>query len=106
MNTAAMIRSAGYIVTDNEAIWGYGETADAAWARMLSEMKMAGIRVLEDGEEADHESETVTKAENFTIRPASEALLAEVECCGGAIAWRSIAGVACTRAEEDEASTA
>ncbi len=101
MATTTEVQAAGYIVADNETIWGYGETADAAWSHMLEEMRMNGIQVLDDGEEAEHELAATADADDFRIWPASAALLADVERRGGDIAWRRVGGVACTVAEED-----
>jgi hypothetical protein len=40
------ILSAGFIVTDNDAIWGVGTTETAAWSDFLENMANAGIAVV------------------------------------------------------------
>jgi hypothetical protein len=92
--------SAGFIVADDTAIWGVGETRAAAWADMLRGMAEAGIRVLGDGEEKVDEFEATTEASSFHTRPATAALIAAVENNGGSFAWGEASGVACTREEE------
>jgi hypothetical protein len=99
------IQAAGYIVTDNEAICGVGQTADAAWADMLREMSAAGTDVLDDEDEISErmaDTGAWTRASNFTVRPASAALLAQVKAAGGSIGWAYLGGVCITRAEEEE----
>jgi hypothetical protein len=95
------LTTAGFIVSDDTAIWGTGATRDAAWADMLDNMSKVNIRVLTDGEEKAHEFESVTKAAGFQVKPATAALIAEVENNGGQFAWGEIGGIACTRDEED-----
>jgi hypothetical protein len=77
------IEHAGYIVHDNEAIWGVGKTKDEALADFDME---AAASVIE---------------RNVTIQPATAALLSLVEAKGGGIAWGTHGGVACTLDEED-----
>jgi hypothetical protein len=84
---------AGYIVQDKQgnAIFGFGETVDEAWAMVVAE---AGPFFDAYGEpkEADR-----AFTEDFKVRGATSDLLAQVREEGGAIAWRVIRGVACTR---------
>jgi hypothetical protein len=92
----------GFIIHDDTAIWGRGATAEAAWADMLSEMKMAGIRVLADDDEPVDDLEATTPASGFKTKPATAALLAQIDG-GDPQRWGEVAGVACTRSEEDDA---
>lgn len=92
------IQPNGYIVTDNEAIWGTGATADDAWGNMVSEMVAAWIEVV------DHASDDMdgkTLASNFRIKPATAALIEDVQDNGGDILWQEIGGVCCTLVEHD-----
>ena len=43
--------AAGYVVCDNEAIWGYGATEYEARADFETTMRSAGIAVLADDED-------------------------------------------------------
>lgn len=96
------IQTAGYIVTSNEAIWGYGPTADAAWASFEHGLQQAGIRIVDDPTDADIDNGgDWTRQSDYTIRPASAALLAAVDDLGKAISWGSRNGVCCTRGEAD-----
>ena len=100
MTDNSTMTAAGYVVVDNEAIWGLGETADAAWADMVDGMSRAGVSVVDEFETDDRgDYPDQTLASNFKIVPATAALLALVEAHGGAIAWRQCDGVACTKAE-------
>lgn len=92
---------AGYIVCDNEAIWGYGETEDKAWADMVDGMHKASIDVVDEYSDPDGDRAGETLASLFKIVPASAALIADVERRGGSIAWRTRDGIACTK-DEDE----
>ena len=104
--TLATIENAGYIVSDNEAIWGYGATATAAWDDFLNTMKMAGVEVVDEPSDAQLDNGgDWTREAHYKTNSASAALLADVAARGGAIAWRSRNGVCCTVAEyegEDE----
>lgn len=97
-----MIEHAGFIVTNNEAIWGFGPTADAAWQDFLNGMASARVRVVDEPTEADlDDGANWTREGDYTIRSASAALLRKVETHGGAIAWSHRNGVCCTREEEE-----
>jgi hypothetical protein len=95
------IKSAGYIVSDNEAIWGIGETEDLAWENMVQEMRKAGITVVDEFSEDELARGDETLASHFTIRSASAELIAEVEKHGGDIAWHIVTSVAVTQSEYD-----
>ncbi len=95
------IQAAGYIVTNNEAIWGTGKTADEAWADFLRGMSEARVTVLLPSEDMPEEGGSYTRADDYQIKPATTALLAEIEGKGGNIGWRMRGGVACTRDEAE-----
>lgn len=95
--TTTTIFAAGYIVQDNDgiAIYGYGLTADEAWAMVVDGVRHFHNRVGDDvtAEEARHTQ--------FKTLPASANLLALVADRGGAIAWGMVGGIACTCEEEE-----
>ena len=95
------IQTAGYVVTNNEAIWGVGATADAAWSDFENQMEMANVSIV--GDAVDDMDGSWTRESDYTIRPATAALLAEVDAKGGNIGWSTRGGVACTRDEADAA---
>jgi hypothetical protein len=110
MNTTTKIECAGYIVSNNDVIWGTGATAQTAWDDFLDGMKQASVKVIDDVDENDDATNDMiengheyTRASDHKIEPATAALLAEVEARGGAISWAKIGGVCCTRDEEDAA---
>ncbi len=87
----ATFTAAGYIVQDRDgyAIHGIGKTAEAAWADTV-----ANVDSFHDGH---GEEITADEArEQFRTCPATQDLLDEVECNGGAIAWDVVDGIACT----------
>ena len=102
------INAAGYIVHDNEVIWGTGATADAAWEDFRTNMRAAGVVILAAGQDSGEYFESWTRLGSWTlesdhtISQATASLLADVEARGGAISWETIAGVACTVQEADE----
>lgn len=94
------MKPAGYVIVDRDhsAIWALGETEDAAWANLIAEMALAGVTVVDGASEAPHE----TSISNYSVFPATTALIERVRDCGGNIAWDGINGVLCTREEEGE----
>lgn len=92
-----------FIIYDDQAIWGAGETEAGAWADWKREMKMARM---------------VPNRAGFVARRATPALVQQVLERGGAIAFGAnpdgIAGaiactideIACTIDEEDAAADA
>jgi hypothetical protein len=97
------IKAVGYLLADNDAIWGVGATEDAAWDDLRAGKKAAGV---------PHESEVDTDdtycpkywtEDQFTAMPATAALLTKVEARGGLIAWTVVGNVACTEDEAEEA---
>jgi hypothetical protein len=95
------IKSAGFIVHDNGAIWGAGVTEDLAWENMVEEMGKAGIAVVDDYSDDELTRSDETLASHFRIQAASSALIAEVEKHGGDTRWHVVAGVAVTKSEYD-----
>ena len=69
--------------TDELAIYGLGKTADAAIANARRESNEPNA--------------------SFIAKPATQALLAQVEEEGGCIAWGDWDGIACTVEEDDKA---
>jgi hypothetical protein len=98
---ADRLAPAGYIVANNEAIWGTGDTADAAWADMLANLEPGTVFVAED-EEVPEDGRNWTCAIDYRIAPATAGLLAKAEDAGGAIAWDYVHGVACLPDEDWE----
>ena len=97
------IIAAGYVVYNAEAIWGTGATADEAWEDFRSEMGRAGISVLTADQDGGEQLGSWTREKDYTIRPATDGLLAEVEARGGGdVAWDVVSGVACTIQEAYE----
>ena len=81
------IEAAGYIITNETAIWGFGDTKEAAWANFLDELSAAGVQIVER-EFDDMPSEIRTEAQldmEFSIEPATADLIATVQSRGGAI---------------------
>ena len=82
------INASGWMVQDRDgyAIFGVGDTEEAAWAQVAD-----GV-----GDEMN--------AADFMAFEASSALIQQVNECGGQIAWAVIDGVACTISEADLAA--
>lgn len=87
------IEATGWIIYTHEAIFGTGETAEAAWADAEQWM---------DDPVEDKDADELDSSDGPWARPATAALLAEVAKRGGAISWGNVDGVACTKAEEEE----
>lgn len=110
-NTIPTIPSAGYIVRDNEAIWGAGATAGEAWNAMLNEHRCVYTHFINDTEyrsaEQRAKDDAITQddmsdwvlASNSHVEPASAALIANVKAGGVICAWKILDGVSCTAAE-------
>ncbi|UZO91809.1 hypothetical protein [Roseomonas mucosa] len=98
MTTTAII-PAGFIIHDDTAVFGCGATEGAAWADLRAYMDAAGSLPAEDAPEGANTYDE----DDFKVRAATAALLAEIEAHGGALSWSRIDGVACT---DDEARAA
>lgn len=99
-NTTTTTECAGYVVTNDVAIWGVGTTAEAAWTDFLAGMDAANITVLDDDEEVPEHGGDWTRESGFEICPATAALIAQVEAEGGDISWTTLpSGVCGTRDE-------
>ena len=94
--------TAGFVVANNEAIWGTGDTADAAWADMLANLEPGTVLVTED-EETPDDGRPWTRARDYRILPATTGLLVAVEGVGGDLCWEVVRGVACMRHEAEAA---
>ena len=94
------MKTAGYVVIDRDhsAIWATGETEAAAWTNLRAEMALADVTVVDGASETPHE----TSISNYSVFPATTALIERVRDCGGNIAWGGINGVLCTREEEGD----
>ena len=89
------IQHGGYVVCNNEAIYGVGATSDAAWTDLRAQMDAASITLLADDDDSGEQLGSWCRASDFTIRSASAALIAKVQREGGNIAWDYVGGVAC-----------
>ena len=83
---------AKFIIENNEAIWGTGDTAEAAWLDM----------------ERHIDTTENYSRDDFRCCEATDELIAEVAERGGAISWGELPdGTRCTNAQElaaDEAA--
>lgn len=77
------LTAAGFICSTPDAIFGVGETAEAAEANARE--------WAQDGD-----------LTGFKTMPSTAALIAKVEVEGGAISWDDSGSIACTREEADE----
>ena len=82
------IKTAGWIVYTNEAIYGTGKTLRAAKADARKSL--------------DQDTDLDTSLD-IDYNVATAALIAQVEIEGGAIVWGEWNGIACTTEEADEA---
>lgn len=93
---------AGYIVHNDEAIYGFGDTIDTAWDNFVATMEAASTKIVEaDDEEFDPKNHpgNWTRETDYKIRAASSKLMAKVKAEGGAVAWQVVSGVASTMEE-------
>ena len=93
-----MTMTHGYIITDRttECIYGAGLTVEDAWENL--KYGADPFRNAHGDELSDEDAFA-----QFTVFPATEALLAQVHSSAGAEMWGYINGVACTKGEEDAA---
>lgn len=101
------IKSAGYIVHDNEVIWAVGDTEQRARDKFTAEEERQGCRYVPDDFELPERMRLAlgvryVREGDFDIRAASKALLDQINAQGGAIQWRVVDGVACTVAEDEQ----
>lgn len=92
-----MIKSVGYIIQDKQgtAIYGFADTVSDAW-KMVCEI---GPFFDAYGNEVD---ESVVYETQFKTYGATAALINQVKEEGGAISWRIVRGVACTKEEAEQ----
>ena len=97
---------AGYVVTNQHAIWATGETADDAQALWETIARDQGLKLLSDEADSTQENGPWARASDFRVQPATAALLADVHNRGGNKAgWIVVDGVCCTGEEEKDASS-
>jgi hypothetical protein len=97
------IPSTGYIVGDNEGvIYGYAPTLDAAWTNAETYFRNASIALLDDDADSTEQLGSWCRRSDLIARPASAALIANVEDGGATDGWWMRNGVACTRAESED----
>ncbi len=85
--------AAGFIIADDVAIYGAGNTEDGARADYLQWTK----------EDFNPEPEHGALDNGATIQPATAALLDEVRKYGGRGTWDTVDGIACTTDEGEAA---
>jgi hypothetical protein len=95
------IKSAGFVVCNNEAIWSVGATSEQAWNSFVELMAENHTVIVEDGEEHPDGPEAWVEASDYKIRPATAALIEQVKERGGNVAWDVARGVLCTVEEFD-----
>jgi hypothetical protein len=93
-----MLKIDGYIVADDDAIYGIGAHAAEAWFDFMDYMRMAGLQIVEDDDLYPNQ----IRATRFRTYPATDALIAAVERDGGAIEWCVRDGIACMPAESED----
>jgi len=91
---------AGFIIADEDAIFGVGPTQEAAWADLKAYMKSAHMLHLSEVNTEDTFCPKYWHEDQFTVLPATAALLADVEKHGGGIGFAMVQGIACTEDEE------
>ena len=97
--TLSTIQAVGFVISNNEAIWGYGPTADPAWNSFRAEVTMGGVTILGDGDDSGDQYGSWTREAGHRCLSASADLLTAVETRGGNLSWATANGVACTREE-------
>ena len=99
--TLSLIQNAGYVIANNEAIWGYGPTASDAWDSFRAEMAMGGVTILGSDDDSSDQDGSWTRESDYRCLPASVGLMAAVEGDGGNMSWDTANGVACTHDESE-----
>jgi hypothetical protein len=91
------IAAAGHIVyqIDTAVIYGAGKTAEEAW----TDAKEWRNEIASDSDDRPS-----LWPDRYAAVKATAALMREVEESGGDIRWTEIEGVACTKAEAEEAA--
>jgi hypothetical protein len=101
------VRVFGFIVTwadwnggdSDKTIWGVGLSPNQAWADWEVSIKLDGIVIEPEPVSAGlrhFPSDKKVRQSDFTLVPATAALLADVEGLGGDAPWETIEGVACS----------
>lgn len=99
---SATIEATKFIIADEAAIWGCGNSEDAAWADLRRGMSLANIPHESDVDTEDAYCPKYWHEDQFKAIPATAALVADVEKRGGRVEFAMVQGIACT-AEEEEA---
>lgn len=95
------LEASGFIIADESAIFGVGLTQEAAWADLKRGMTLAHIPHQSEVDTYDTYCPKYWHEDNFTVLPATAALLADVEAHGGSIGFALVQGIACTGDEEE-----
>lgn len=95
------IQAAKFIIADDAAIWGCGDTENAAWADLRRGMSLANIPHESDVDTEDAYCSKYWNEDQFKAIPATTALVADVEKRGGCIEFAIVQGIACTGDEEE-----
>ncbi len=95
------IEATKFIIADEVAIWGYGDSEDAAWADLRRGMTLAKIPHQDDVDTEDAYCPNYWHEDQFKAFPATAALVADVEQRGGRIEFAMVKGIACTGDEEE-----
>lgn len=101
MTANVEIQAFGFIVHGNDAIQGWGMTEESATENMVSNMRLAGIEVVEEIEtdEDGNDNEAQTSYDRYTVIPATEAMIYLAQEHGSDVGYYEIKDIACT---EDE----
>lgn len=94
--TTTTVIPAGYIITDETAVWGVGATEAEAWANFHQGMETAGVRVVSDDEDTSDDVGTTTRRSGYGVEPATAALMELIADAGGQVRYAHAGRVACT----------
>lgn len=101
--SAYIIEAAEFIIANSVAIWGCGDTEDAAWEDLRSWYPaiIADVPHESDVDTEDAYCAPYWNKDGFVVIPATAALVDELKVNGGQIAFATINGIACTLLEEE-----
>lgn len=91
------IQSSGFIVTGQDAIWGFGATETEAWNDFKRGMKAANVEIVDSVPEDGSGSYAIES--DYEVEAATQALIDSVQASGGDISWSKIGVVCCTDEE-------
>jgi hypothetical protein len=92
---------AGFIIANDAAVWGIGTTEDAAWTDLRNGMKLARIPHDSEVDMEDTYRPRSWSEDQFTVLPATAALIARIAERGGMIDYATVGGIGCTTDEEN-----